>query len=165
MTDKELRSLGKTDLLRLLRKREEDIERLGEENRALAKRLEERALILENAGSIAEASLQISGVMRAAQESAELYLESLRSLEAEYKLRVESAEAEARRRAEEIIREAEHRAAARETLEKETVESLRKDFKARMSQFVRAHSELDELIRGSPILTQTLSGGPDDGKA
>jgi hypothetical protein len=164
MTDKELRSLGKTDLLRLLHMQEEEIERLAEENRALMQRVEERAIIMENAGSIAEASLQIGGVMQAAQASAELYLESLRVMESEYRGRVERTESEANRRAEEIIREAEQRAAARETLEKQTVEELWKDFRGRVDQFVKAHTELDEIIRGNPLLTQTLfTGKSNDG--
>jgi hypothetical protein len=156
MTDKELRSLGKLDLLRLLRMQEEEIERLTEENRALAERVEERAVIMENAGSIAEASLQICGAMQAAQAGADLYLESLRAMEVDYKGRVERAESAATRRAEEIVREAEQRAAAREALEKQTVEELWKDFKGRVDQFVRAHTELDEIIRGNPLFTQTL---------
>jgi hypothetical protein len=156
MTGKELRSLGKLDLLRLLRMQEEEIERLTEENRALTQRVEERAIILENAGSIAEASLRISGVMEAAQAGAELYLESLRAMEVEYKSRVEKAEIEAKRRAEEIVGKAEQRAAARETLEKQTVEELWKDFKGRVDQFVRAHTELDEIIHGNPLFMQTL---------
>jgi hypothetical protein len=164
MTDKELRSLGKEELLRVLRIQEEEIERLAGENRALAERLKERALIMENAGSIAEASLQIGGVMRAAQESADIYLESLRAMEAEYKNKVEKAETEANRRAAEIVSEAERRAAAREALEKQTVEDLWKEFKSRMEQFVRAHAELDEIIRGAPMLTQALfSEAKNDG--
>ncbi|MDR1204707.1 MAG: hypothetical protein LBL26_04385 [Peptococcaceae bacterium] len=165
MTDKQLRVLGKTDLLRLLREQEEEIERLGDENRALAKRVEERALIMENAGSIAEASMQINGVMRAAQESADLYLESLRAMRSEYKGIIEKAENEANRRAEEIIREAERRAVAREALEKQTVEEMWKDFKGRMAQFARVLTELDEIMRENPILTQRLfSEVKKDGK-
>jgi hypothetical protein len=159
MTDKYLRSLGKTDLLRLLHTQEAEIERLTEENQALAKRVGERAVIIETAGSIAEASLQICGVMRAAQASADLYLESLRVLEHEYKDKLETAENEAKKRAAEIIGAAERRASASEALEKQRVESLWKDFKIRVDQFMRAHAELDEIIHSDPLFSQTLFSG------
>ena len=67
MAEKQLRSLGKTELLNIMRVQEEEIERLGAENKALSERLAQRALIMEDAGSIAEASLRIGGVMQAAQ--------------------------------------------------------------------------------------------------
>ncbi|MDR1590178.1 MAG: hypothetical protein LBS51_08320 [Oscillospiraceae bacterium] len=165
MTDKQLRSLGKTDLLRLLQAQEEEIERLTAEKQDLEKRLAERALVMEKAGSIAEASLQLSGVMRAAQESANIYLESLRVMDDEYKGRIEEKENAANRRAEEIIREAEQCAAAREALERQTVEDLWRDFRGRVDQYMKAHSELDEIIRGNPLLTQTLFAGKSGGGA
>jgi hypothetical protein len=165
MTDKQLRSLGKTDLLRLLHMQEEEIERLTAEKQDLEKRLAARAIIMEDAGSIAEASLRIGGVMQAAQESANIYLESLRTMDAEYKGRIEEKENEANRRAEEIIREAEQRAAARETLEKQTVEELWKDFKGRVDQFVRARTELGDIIRGNPLFAKTLFGETENNGA
>jgi hypothetical protein len=103
MDDRQLRSLGKAELFNLLRVQEEEIERLTSEKQALEKRSEERAIIMEKAGSIAEAALQIGGVMRAAQESADIYIESLRAMEADYRAKVEKAENEAMRRADEIV--------------------------------------------------------------
>ncbi|MDR2355908.1 MAG: hypothetical protein LBE16_06900 [Clostridiales Family XIII bacterium] len=154
MKEKQLRSLGKTDLLNIMRMQEEEIERLGAENRALSERLAQRVLIMEDAGSIAEASLRIGGVMQAAQESANIYLESLRVMESESRLRMEKKEEELSRRAEEILRDAEQRAAARETLERQTVEELWRDFRNRVDRFVKAHTELDDMIRGNPIFAQ-----------
>ncbi|MDR2355553.1 MAG: hypothetical protein LBE16_05085 [Clostridiales Family XIII bacterium] len=162
MTEKQLRSLGKTDLLNIMRMQEEEIERLGAENRALSERLAQRALIMEDAGSIAEASLRIGGVMQAAQESASIYLESLRLMQSESKQRIAEKENEANRRAEELLRAAEERAAARETLEKQTVEELWRDFRSRVDQFVRAHTELDDMIRGNPIFAPISPPGDGD---
>jgi hypothetical protein len=118
--------------------------------------------------------------MKAAQESADIYLESLRVMEAEYRGRVEKKEREAtryaealvekaERRAEAIVGEAERRAAAREALEKQTVEELWKSFKGRADQFLKVHAVLDEMIRGNPLLSgaqpQAGDGGADSGKS
>jgi cell division septum initiation protein DivIVA len=150
MTEKKLRSLGKTDLLRIMHMQEDEIERLSAKNSELEGRLKDRRIMLEKAGSIAEASIAISGVLQAAQESANLYIESLRVMESELTQR----ENDVNRRAEEIIRNAEQRAAACEALEKQTSEALWNDFKERVDKFIEAHAELDEIIYGNPIFAR-----------
>ncbi len=78
MTDKELKRLSRRELLemlleqsRLLDSRQAEIDRLKAE-------LENKNILLENAGSIAEAALKISGVFEAAQRAADIYLESVK---------------------------------------------------------------------------------------
>lgn len=78
MTDKELKRLSRKELLemlleqsRLLDSRQAEIDRLKAE-------LENKNILLENAGSIAEAALKISGVFEAAQRAADIYLESVK---------------------------------------------------------------------------------------
>lgn len=78
MTDKELHKLKRTELLQLLLDERKENERL----RSKVAELEEQARLttveLENVGSIAQASLQLSGVFEAAQKAADIYLESIR---------------------------------------------------------------------------------------
>ncbi|MDR1246996.1 MAG: hypothetical protein LBK57_08225 [Clostridiales Family XIII bacterium] len=162
MTEKRLRSLGKTDLLKIMHMQEDEIERLAAKNSELEGRLKDRLIMLEKAGSIAEASIAISGVLQAAQDSANVYIESLRVMESEYMGKLTQRENDMNRRAEEIIRNAEQRAAAREALEKQTSEALWKDFKGRVDKFVEAHAELDEIIRGNPIFARP---GPKTARA
>ncbi len=78
MTDKELKRLSRRELLemlleqsRLLDSRQAEIDRLKAE-------LENKNILLENSGSIAEAALKISGVFEAAQRAADIYLESVK---------------------------------------------------------------------------------------
>lgn len=73
MAGKDLRKLGKTELLELL------VEQ-GRENLALKARLEaaeaelaQRRLAIAESGSIAEAALQLSGIFEAAQKAVDLY--------------------------------------------------------------------------------------------
>ena len=73
---------------------------------------------------------------------------------------------EAERRAAEILSEAERRAAAREALEKQTAEELWKDFRSRVDQLVKAHTELDGMIRGNPaFMPQPIPEAGEGGEA
>lgn len=80
MTERELRKLSRLDLLELLVRQVEENERLRAELKQAQEQLESRELMLENAGSIAQASLQISRVFEAAQMAADVYLENVRRM-------------------------------------------------------------------------------------
>lgn len=83
MTDHELKKLRRSDLLELLVAQEKENEQLRSQVTQLQKRLEDRTISLENVGSIAEASLQISGVFQAAQDAAARYMENIQRLNAQ----------------------------------------------------------------------------------
>lgn len=80
MTERELRKLSRLDLLELLLRQMEENERLRAELEQAQRQLESRDLMIENAGSIAQASLQISRVFEAAQMAADVYLENVRRM-------------------------------------------------------------------------------------
>lgn len=92
MTEKELKKLNRYQLLELLimqTERADDLERQLEELRA---QREEQELRLSKLGSIAEASLQLSGVFEAAQKAADQYIAAAQK-------KAEEIEAEARQNA------------------------------------------------------------------
>ena len=97
MTDNELRKLKRTDLLELLLAQEKENEDLRRQLQEAQDRLEERKLALEEAGSIAEASLRLSGVFEAAQTAADQYLENVRRLSEGQETRCARLEEEGRR--------------------------------------------------------------------
>lgn len=80
MTDKELRKLRRQDLLEILVSQEREIQRLQQELDAAREALDQRHILLAQAGSIAEAALQLNGVFAAAQQAADQYLESIQAL-------------------------------------------------------------------------------------
>lgn len=80
MTEKELKKLSRADLLELLLQERRENEQLHTEINRLKEKLADRTIKIQNAGSIAVASLQLSGIFNAAQEAADRYLESIRSL-------------------------------------------------------------------------------------
>jgi len=70
MATRELKRLSRKQLLQLL------IAQM-EENRDLRRKLENRQLIMENTGTLAEAALKLSGIFEAADAAAQIYLDSV----------------------------------------------------------------------------------------
>ena len=89
MTDREVKRLSKIQVLTLLRQQEEEIAKQKEEleelkviNQELNEELSSRSMQFEKSGSLAEAAISVSGVINAAQEAANLYLENVKKAEA-----------------------------------------------------------------------------------
>lgn len=80
MTNQELKKLRRIDLLELLLALSRENDRLKQELEQAQSELADRKIVLEQAGSIAEAALQLSGVFQAAQDAAARYLESIQEL-------------------------------------------------------------------------------------
>lgn len=80
MKQPDLRSLSRGELLEILVQQGEELERLRSQNEQLQQQLQDRSLKLQEAGSIAEAALKVSGVFEAAQEAAEQYLQNVRQI-------------------------------------------------------------------------------------
>jgi len=81
MTEKELRYLSRAELLELLLYQMEENEKLKRRLKRANRLLESRDILLEEAGSIAEAALRLNGVFEAAQEAADHYLDNIKRLE------------------------------------------------------------------------------------
>jgi len=76
LKEKDLRKLNRYQLLELLIVQTERADRLQAQVEELQQQLNDHEVHLSTLGSIAEASLQLSGVFQAAQEAADLYLEN-----------------------------------------------------------------------------------------
>lgn len=106
MSDKQLRSMDKTQLLKIMRQQEIEIERLTSENSELVKRIKEIeieveeaefsnksnqssgsiknigiAANIESANSTSDSYALASGIIQSAQEAADLYLKNIRLME------------------------------------------------------------------------------------
>ena len=77
MNDKELRKLNRKELLEILVSQANLIESLEKELEEVKKELNNRSIVLREAGSIAEASLKLSGIFEKAQEVADQYINSI----------------------------------------------------------------------------------------
>lgn len=76
MTEKELRKLNRLQLLELLILQTEENEKLKQQIEELQAKRAEEALKIARLGSVAEAAVEISGVLTAAQQAADLYIEA-----------------------------------------------------------------------------------------
>ncbi len=77
MTAKELKKLKRSELLEMLLARTEEVERLRAELDEANEKLADRAIRLENVGSIAEAALKLNDVFAAADAAVEQYLKNV----------------------------------------------------------------------------------------
>lgn len=80
MTNKDLRKLNRRQLLELMLEQSKRIDQLEQQLQETKRQLENRRIIAQEAGSIAEAAMRLNGVFAAAQEAADQYLESIRYL-------------------------------------------------------------------------------------
>ena len=78
MTDKELRRLSRRELLEMLIMQMEENEKLSQELETAQEMLRKREIVIERAGSIAEAALALNGVFEAAQAAADQYMENIK---------------------------------------------------------------------------------------
>lgn len=82
MTERELRKLRRSDLLEMLLDQSRELEQLRSQLNQAQERLADRDIAIQNAGSLAEASLQLSGIFEAAEEACANYLHNIRYLSA-----------------------------------------------------------------------------------
>ena len=107
MTDKELKKLSRAELLEMLLMQTREVDRLNGKVAELEDRLQQRRLQYENAGDIAQAALQVSGIFEAAQAAADLYLENVTALESKTEERCRLLEEQTEEKCKAYIRKAE----------------------------------------------------------
>lgn len=106
MVGKEIKKLSRrelVDIIYLLKKNEQTLQ---EKVESLEAALEDKRLRIANAGSIAEAAVEVTNVISAAQQTAELYLQEIAFLREEAERECEKMRQEAHRQAEEIVADA-----------------------------------------------------------
>lgn len=83
MKQQDLRSLSRGELLEIMIQQAEELEALRKENEEYRQQLQEKTIALDEAGSIAEAALKVSGIFDAAHQASARYLESIKILSAQ----------------------------------------------------------------------------------
>ena len=99
MTEKDMKKLNRYQLLEMLIMQTTRADELQKQVEALQQKLDDREISMTAVGSIAEATVQISGIMATAQNTADLYLEAVQK-------RVKEIEIEAVEKAEQIVADA-----------------------------------------------------------
>ena len=72
-----LLKLRKKDLLEIMLRQGQEIDRLRDRVAELEEKLESKEIIIDNAGSLAEASLALTAIFEEAQKAADIYLSNV----------------------------------------------------------------------------------------
>lgn len=78
MTAKELKNLRRSDLLEMLLALKKENDSLRGQLKQAQQELASRKIVIDNAGSLAEAALQLNGIFEAAQAACDQYAENIR---------------------------------------------------------------------------------------
>lgn len=78
MTEKELLKLKRSEILEIMLAQSREIDKLRKELEETKSQLEDRKIKIKKAGSLAEASLQLTNIFAEAQKAADLYVENIR---------------------------------------------------------------------------------------
>ena len=138
MTDKELRRLSRSELIDIIYELQKQNQQKDAAYQELQNELEKKTLILSEAGSIAEAALQINDVFKAAQAAADQYVLSVEVMCGE----AEKTVAEARLERDRIIREAQEKAKKIEESARNGAALVWNDFQAQVSKTIQQQKEL-----------------------
>lgn len=163
MQETDLRRLKRTDLLELLLEQSKEVERLTAELDTARQALQDRTIRMEQAGSIAEAALQLNGIFDTAQAAAQQYLDNIQMLNDRQTATCLEREAASRAQAEQLLAETKEKCAAMEadtrqqceTKLQETerqVEEKWQSISERLEAFYQAHEGLRELVEFSGSL-------------
>ena len=154
MTDKELKHLSRMELIDIIYELQKQNEQNAAQIEKLQAALDEKELHIENAGSIAEAAVQISGVLEAAQAAADQYLLSIRAATADMDAKAQAAEqqrdallADAKKQSDEMLQSAQSRAQTLEAEAEKQVSEKWDRFEQRAMELIQAHEELRSLVR------------------
>lgn len=143
MTKNDAKKLRRGDLLELLIEQTEENQRLMNKISQLETKLSERVIVMEQAGSIADAALGLTEVFSQAQDSADRYLESIRQKQAE----AEDALCQAREKAKQIEQKAQEEGQT-------TVRKAREEGQATLQ---KAQEEAQELTRQTREIAEALT--------
>ncbi len=164
MTNKELRKLSRKDLLELLISQGRERDDLQTELEQVKAMLKNRQLCIEQAGSIADAALQLNGVFEAAQAAAQQYLENIRKrseqieetcakreaacakLEADTRQKINLQLKEAAQEAQAMEAETRRKCQDMEAEAKEKSEAYWAEVSRRLEKLYQEHDELKEWL-------------------
>jgi len=102
MTEKELKKLSRAELLELLLSQTREVENLRKKLSAAEDAMNDRNLRILEAGDLAHAVLQVNGVMQAAQAAAQQYLDNIKIMEEETRVKCQQLLEDARQEAAQI---------------------------------------------------------------
>ena len=169
MDEKTLNNLTIAQLQDLLLSQQQEIgalrgqlDELREQLREAQAQLEMRRLATEEAGSIAQEALQLSGIFENAQHAADHYLEHVESMharqEADYRQRL----AEAEQQAQDLLHSTRQQCAAMEQQARSKADYYWDTLSQKIQQLYQQQPELPTIEDTTPSPEESVGFGPDD---
>ena len=168
MSEKQFRKMKKKELIDLVLEQANENDRLNDEIALLKRKLKDKQICIDNAGTIAEAAFEMNGVLAAAEAAAKQYLDNVKVLaerqEAELLVREKAIAAKCvaheqatMERCNHMKEEAEKACAAMEAEAKERYNAILKkaeddvetkwdELATRLEEFYQAHLGLKKLL-------------------
>ena len=146
MTEKELKGLSRADLLDLLIAESKKVQQLEEELEQVKEMLVSREISLANAGSIAEAALQLNGVFEAAQAAAAQYVENVTRLSQQQEAECAIMEQECRERVERQLAETQKTCEEMVAAAERESKAYWDDVSQKLDAFYHEHAGLKQLL-------------------
>ena len=171
MTDEELHHLNRKALLETMIEQAKEMDRLREQADELREQrnkleheleethraLKNRNIMLDEAGSIAEAALRLNGIFEVAQAASQQYIENIRQLSERQSSICAKREAESREKAENLLADTEKKCREREAACRKRCEDMEANAKQkseaywsevslRLETFYKDHQELKKLL-------------------
>lgn len=158
MTDKDLRKLNRVELLQMLLEQ-------GRQNDALRAQLDQanaqlasRQVALDEAGSIAEAAMQLNQVFASAQRAADQYLENIRTLSGRQEAVCAKREAESRSKCEQMLAETQKKCQSLEEQTRARCEAMTSEAERKSAAvWDEAKLRLDQLLAQQAGLRSLLN--------
>lgn len=146
MTEKDLKKLSRIDLVEMLLEMSKENMRLQGHLEQAEKKISDRMLIIENAGSLADASMQLNRVFEAAQAAADQYLANIQLRDAEQHLLYERMEQETRAKCERLEQSAAEKCAKMEQETRAKCDQMLNDTNNHCANLERAAREKRESM-------------------
>ena len=170
MENKELKKLGRAQLLQLLLEAEEENETLKQKVTTLEAALEDRTLRMDKCGDMAKAAMELNGVFTAAEAACRQYTENIRlraatiekrvqEIEDEAKLKCQRMEDEATERCERMERETRAKCQVREEETAEKCNRILDELKRRQQAYRQAFGESIRKDQGKGSLIDGETDG------
>lgn len=146
MTDKEFKRLKRPQLIEIIYQLQLEQQKLTEEKEVLQQKLDNWQSKIEDAGSIAEATVAVSDIFEVAQRTADKYLAEIYEKNAFMEEKCNKMLKDAQEESEKLIAEARQESfEIRQQAERET-QAQWNEFDRKVTEMLKAHSELEGFL-------------------
>ncbi|MBQ7542925.1 MAG: hypothetical protein IJT44_11610 [Clostridia bacterium] len=133
---------SRAQLAALAAQQAQEIERLHAQLAAAEEKLRDRRIVTARAGTMADAAMEMNGVLKAADEAAAQYLENIRLFTQQQHDNCAQIERQTREKAEAMLRETQERCRAREL----EADAYWEKLSEKLERFCTEHRELRDLL-------------------